>query len=182
MPFPVAHGLVGASVVAVWRPEESLSRDWKALLFGAVLAVCPDLDFFFVWILHWRGWHRGFTHSIMFALISGCLMWAVLGTSRLREAAAYGSAVLSHALLDFSTTKLGSGVELLWPFSIERFKLGVVSLSEFGLQHALLRDTLKTMFKAGLVEFLIFAPLLLIILWLRKIVSPMFRSEVGAME
>lgn len=46
MPFPVAHSLVGASVAAAWRPQDSIGRDWKILLFAALLAVCPDFDFF----------------------------------------------------------------------------------------------------------------------------------------
>lgn len=183
MPFPVAHSLVGASVAAAWRPQDSIGRDWKILLFAALLAVCPDFDFFFVWVLHLgRSWHRGFTHSIAFALAAGCLMLTVMGMSRVREAMTYGSAVLSHGLLDFSTTKRGGGVELFWPLSTARVKLGLIGISEFGLKRQPLLDTIMDVIKDSLIELVEFAPLLLIVLLLRRSLSASFRPSYGEEE
>src|SRR5437764_11936394 len=108
MPLPVAHALVGAGTIAIFHPEVGLKRDWKALLFGAVLAVLPDLDFLLVWVFHLGGgWHRGFTHSIAIAFLAACVFLLALGLSRLRTALAFGTAVLSHGLLDFATTNRG---------------------------------------------------------------------------
>ncbi|HKC62693.1 MAG TPA: metal-dependent hydrolase, partial [Pyrinomonadaceae bacterium] len=119
MPLPVAHGAVGAGLVALVRARSSVRHDWKMLLIGAALAISPDVDFFFLWVLHLRGWHRGFTHSITMAVIVTALLFALLGRSRTRDVIAYGLAFLSHGLLDFATTKNAGGVELLWPFSTE---------------------------------------------------------------
>jgi hypothetical protein len=69
---------------------------------------------------------------------------------------------MSHGLLDFATTKVGGGVELLWPFTDERFRLGAVGVSEIvnGFR-------LAEMLKDSAVEALIFAPLLLAVLFLK---------------
>jgi inner membrane protein len=168
MPFPIAHGFVGASVVAASRKRLSLKQDWLVLLFGAFLAIAPDFDFFLVWVFHMRGWHRAFTHSIFFALVAGCLMLAMLGARRMSEAIAYCFALLSHGLLDFAATKAGGGVELLWPFSSQRLKLGLIGISEFGLKHQTRLELIVDMFKACALELLIFAPVFLAILLLKR--------------
>src|SRR5919202_7105095 len=102
MPLPVAHAAVGASIVALVRAKDSVRHDWKMLTVGAALAISPDLDFFFLWELHLRGWHRGFTHSIAMAVIVTALLFALLGRRRVRDVIAYGLALLSHGLLDFA--------------------------------------------------------------------------------
>jgi membrane-bound metal-dependent hydrolase YbcI (DUF457 family) len=175
MPLPIAHGLVGASVVALWRPKGLLGRDWRKMLIGAALAISPDLDFFLPWGLHLRGWHRGFTHSISLALAATGLMIAVLGISHLRDALAYGTALLSHGLLDFLTTQKGGGVELLWPFSNERLKLGWIGFSEFPFGFHVVE-----VIKASLIEILVFAPVLVALLLLREYVFTSFRPTRNA--
>ncbi len=156
MPLPIAHGLLGASIVAAIHPHPAHSR-WRVPLFvGAFLANCPDADFLLVGAFHDKSWHRAFTHSLVFALVVGLLMLAYFGRSRLREAVAYGLAFASHGVLDFITTKFGGGVKLLWPFSQERFKLGVIGLSEIP-SRLLPTEVLRAL----LIEFAIFAPLLL---------------------
>ncbi len=166
MPLPISHGLVGASVAALGQPQSPLLRGWQSLLLGALLAIGPDFDFFLVWGLHLgRGLHRGFTHSLVLAGVVTALMLMMLGISRIREAISYGSAYLSHALLDFSTTKFGGGVELLWPFSTKRFKLELIGLSEFPVGFKL-----SEVIKYGAIELMIFVPLLLSILLIRRFV------------
>ncbi len=131
MPLPIAHACVGAGVVAAVRRRGEPARDlWLPMLVGAVIANCPDLDFILERVIDEHGWHRGPTHSLFFALVVGVLIIAALGTSRLRQAVGYGLAFMSHGLLDSATTKVGGGVELLWPFMDERFKLGLVGVSE----------------------------------------------------
>lgn len=163
MPLPVAHACVGAGVVAVIRPHSNAKSDlWLPMLLGAILANCPDLDFIVARMTQDHGWHRGPTHSLFFALVVGLIILAVMGASRWREAVGYGLALMSHGLLDFAATKLGGGVELLWPLTNERFKLGLVGVSEvlhgFGLVE---------MLKASVTEALIFIPLLLVVLLLK---------------
>jgi membrane-bound metal-dependent hydrolase YbcI (DUF457 family) len=163
MPLPVAHGLVGATAVAAVLPREGTRRYYLSLLAGALLANAADLDFVLVFGLGWRGLHRGPTHSLFFALLVCLLFFAALGRRRAREAAAYGLAYATHALLDFSTTKYGGGLELLWPFSTERFGLRLFSLSELPS----LVPSLQVLTWLCL-EFALFAPPLLLVLWLRR--------------
>lgn len=161
MPLPVAHGLLGASLVAAVLPRERPRRYALSLAAGAFLANAADLDFGLVFALHARGWHRGFTHSLAFAAAVGLAFLVSLGRARAAEAAAYGLAYASHAALDFATTKFGGGVELLWPFTSERYALGWHGLSEIPS-----RVPPAGIVRYVIVELLIFAPpLLALLLW-----------------
>ena len=123
MPLPIAHSLVGASLVAAVVPRRP--RYWLLLAAGAALANAADLDFILVFLFRSRAWHRGFTHSLVFSLAVFLCLLLALGRARAREAAGYGLAYASHALLDFATTevRISRGVELFWPFSEDRFGL-----------------------------------------------------------
>ena len=173
MPLPFAHGLVGAGIVAALHPRPSRRR-FAPLLVGALLANCADLDFVLVALAHDRSYHRGFTHSLAFSLAFCVAMLAVFGRARLREALAYGLAYASHAPLDYSTTKLGGGLELLWPFSSERFGLGLFGLSEIPS-----RMPPAGILKAALLEILLFAPLLASVLFVRRLVRARFEREAS---
>ncbi|HEX8293846.1 MAG TPA: metal-dependent hydrolase [Pyrinomonadaceae bacterium] len=163
MPLPVAHSLVGASLVAAVLPRAGRAGYWAALAGGALVANAADLDFGLSFALGSRGWHRGFTHSLVFALaVLLCLLLA-LGRRRAREAVAFGLAYASHALLDFATTMRGGGVELFWPFSAERLGLRRWALSELPSRLPA-ADILKFLS----LEFLLFAPPLLLLILLRR--------------
>ena len=54
VPLPVAHGLVGASVVAALRPSNQPGR-WRWLALGAFLGIAPDFDFALNWLRLSRG-------------------------------------------------------------------------------------------------------------------------------
>jgi membrane-bound metal-dependent hydrolase YbcI (DUF457 family) len=167
MPLPIAHSLVGASIVALLRPQGSIKRDWPILALGAFLAVTPDFDFFVIWGLNLsRGWHRGPTHSILVAVVATALMLIVAGRAHLRSVLACGAALLSHGILDFLATKEGSGVRLLWPLSRARLKLGLFGLSDFqnGFNWAELIRSL-------LIELTLFGPILLVLLLIREYLS-----------
>ncbi|HEX8162627.1 MAG TPA: metal-dependent hydrolase [Pyrinomonadaceae bacterium] len=158
MPLPVAHGLVGAGVVAAFHPQP-LRRKGLPLVAGALLANCADLDFVPALLAHSKSWHRGFTHSLAFGLlltVSGLALW---GRARRREVLTYGACYTSHGLLDYLTTKAGGGVKLLWPFSRERFGLRLWGLSELPS-----RLPPAEVLRWLAVEFLIFAPPLLVLL------------------
>jgi membrane-bound metal-dependent hydrolase YbcI (DUF457 family) len=168
MPLPFAHGLVGASLVAAIHPRPARWH-YAPLFAGALLANCADLDFALVLLTHDRSFHRSFTHSLVFALALLLVAFIIFGRTRAREALAYGLAYASHALLDYSTMKFGGGVELLWPFSTERFGLGLVGLSELPS-----RLPPAYVFKALLLELLIFAPLLASVLIARRVLRARF--------
>jgi membrane-bound metal-dependent hydrolase YbcI (DUF457 family) len=176
MPLPFAHGLLGASLVAAIHPQPS-RRYFTPLVLGAFLANCPDLDFILVRLFHFRGWHRAFTHSLTMALMFFLISIFVLGAARLREAMAYSLAFASHGLLDFATTKFGGGVELLWPFTSQRFKLGLVGLSELPS-----KLTSIEIVKSVLEETAIFLPLFLLVLLIRYLVYRKQNSLTGTVD
>ena len=78
MPFPVAHGLLGAAVAAALSQPSRTGR-WKSLLGGALLGIFPDFDYALNWLrISGGGWHHGFTHSIVFAFALGLMMAVIL--------------------------------------------------------------------------------------------------------
>lgn len=100
---------------------------WWAALAGAIFALLPDIDYFFIFWdrLAFIRYHRGFTHSLvalaLFAL-AGALLGRYLGGPRwFKPLFIIGLAVLaSHLLLDLATSY---GTQLLNPFSKRRFAL-----------------------------------------------------------
>ena len=163
MPLPIAHGLFGASIVAAIYPAPTAKRYCLPLLIGAFLANCPDLDFFIVWLLNSRAWHRAFTHSLLFSFIFGTVLLLLLGKSRIKEVIAYGLAFMSHGILDYVTTKEGGGIELLWFVSRERLKLGLVGISELPSRLSILEIIM-----AVAKEIVVFTPLFFIVLMMRR--------------
>jgi membrane-bound metal-dependent hydrolase YbcI (DUF457 family) len=163
MPLPVAHSLVGASIVAALVPQIPSSHQSKSLLIGACFALCPDFDFLLLWLLHYETAHRGFTHSFAFAGVACLGALALLRRTRLKTVLVYGLAFMSHGVLDYLTTRAGQGVELLWPFSSERLRFGLwdISKSPFDLPA-------EDILIALLIEAAIFAPPLLGILLVRR--------------
>lgn len=165
MPLPIAHGLLGASIVAVTLKEASPLRNWKPLLFGASLSILPDFDYFLGTSLH-----RGFTHSLIFASIVGMACLAATGLERIKAAIGYAGALFSHVLLDYATTKTMPGVELLWPFSTRRFGLGLVDyyhLTGIDPVFFLSRGVMMDLLKMGMLELIIFLPIFLLVLSLK---------------
>jgi inner membrane protein len=163
MPTPVAHSLVGAGLVAAVLPRAGRARYWLPLAAGAVLANAADLDFLLVAAFRSRAWHRGFTHSLVFALAVFLCFLLALGRARAREAAAFGLAYASHVLLDFATTRESRGLELLWPFSVER-----LGLRWWGLSETPSRLPAAEILKSLSLEFVLFAPPLLFLILLRR--------------
>jgi membrane-bound metal-dependent hydrolase YbcI (DUF457 family) len=163
MPLPISHGLFGASVVAALYPGKISPRLAAPLFAGAVVANLADLDFLLVFVTHWMKWHRGFTHSIAFAVLVLFLFLFFFGKERVREALAYSLAFASHFVLDFLTTRAAGGVELFFPFSRGRY-----AARWFGLSENPYDMTWAERFQAVLVEFALFFSLLAVILFLRK--------------
>ena len=129
MPLPIAHGLLGATITVLLHRQGSRNY-FRPVLIGAALANAADFDFLLVFVLGSKAWHRGFSHSIVFALGLGLAMLLVSRWRNIRHATAYTLAFGSHGLLDFATAKFGGGVELFWPWSPQRYKLGLLGLSE----------------------------------------------------
>jgi membrane-bound metal-dependent hydrolase YbcI (DUF457 family) len=179
MPLPVAHCLLGASIVVAAHPEPS-NRYYTPLVAGAFLATAADLDFLLVFIFDSGTWHRGFSHSIMLGLLVCVIFMLSLGKRHIREAIVYGLAFTSHGILDsattsYATTSKGGGAELLWPFSDERLGLGWIGLSEIPSKLPAV-----AIVRALAVEFVVFAALLALAAYLRKFLWKTERAREGA--
>ena len=162
MPLPIAHGLLGAVIARIIHPNAD-SRNPKPLIFGFVLANCPDLDFGFSFLFGWHDFHRGLTHSLMFAILITAVIFIWRRKGNWQISLAYSAAFLSHTILDYLCAKFG-GVRLFIPFSNDAYGLGIIGFSE-----------LTNGFNAvdiiffSLIETLIFVPFfLLIIFFIRR--------------
>jgi inner membrane protein len=100
---------------------------WWAALAGAILALLPDVDYFFIFWdrLAFIRYHRGFSHSLValpFFALAGALLGRLLGGPRwFKPLLILGVAVLlSHLLIDLATSY---GTQLFNPFSRRRLSL-----------------------------------------------------------
>ncbi|HKQ79550.1 MAG TPA: metal-dependent hydrolase [Blastocatellia bacterium] len=171
MPLPVAHSLLGATIVATTRKNLSFRKDWLALSLGATLAIIPDFDLILSWVLGYDvKTHGGFTHSIIFSLAAGLLACFLMGEKNLRGFTTYGLATLSHGILDVVTRKEFGGSALLWPVSLRKFRLGWFDYFEFYPSPAtepiivILRNALEVC----RYELMIFMPVFLFVVWLKR--------------
>jgi inner membrane protein len=113
---PLALGLaLGSNIV---------SR--RLLMAGVVASVLPDLDVIAfrlgIGYSHELG-HRGFSHSLLVAMLLGALAAACAKHLAATRKAAFlfvFAAAASHGLLDMLTNG-GLGVALVWPFSEQRY-------------------------------------------------------------
>jgi membrane-bound metal-dependent hydrolase YbcI (DUF457 family) len=145
MSLPLAHALVGGSVaVALW-PERTPAGVRRGLVVGALLGVCPDVDFLLgrLRLLSW-GWHHGPTHSVAFAVVVGAAVSWALGLRGWRGVLACVLPVLSHSVLDYLVTE-SPGVALWWPVT------GAVAFV-----------------KLCAAEILLFGPVLALAVWARR--------------
>jgi membrane-bound metal-dependent hydrolase YbcI (DUF457 family) len=167
MPLPVAHGLVGATVAAaLTQPSRPLR--WKLLLVGTLLAISPDFDYALNWLrISGGGWHHGFTHSFVFAVVLGLLMAIILRERKARSIAVLICATASHTLLDFMMTE-SLGVALWWPFTNQRYKMRVPNPIDYTWSDASLWAAAVDVLRISLMELIIFGPILVVVLLLRR--------------
>ncbi|HEV7241277.1 MAG TPA: metal-dependent hydrolase [Thermoanaerobaculia bacterium] len=115
MPTIVTHPLI--ALTKTWFPR--LPRG--AVLLGAIGSILPDADVaafaFGIPYAHMFG-HRGFSHSIVFALLFALAATAVV-RGRFATFAFVFLCTMSHALLD-AMTDGGLGIAFFSPFSNER--------------------------------------------------------------
>lgn len=169
----LGHIAVGLAAARLYRrtAEPTSSLVFRFFAFSAA-SLLPDADViaFGLGIPYEAPFgHRGASHSIVFALLSGLVagLIAARGTTRargLRVGLFIGAIIATHGPLD-ALTDGGEGVALLWPFSTQRFffpwrplpvaPIGINFLSRAGLAVAK-------------VEIIAFAPLFLFGLWPRR--------------
>jgi len=129
MPSFVTHVFSGAALGAAYSRERMPVRFW---ILAALCSVLPDIDSlaFYYGIRSGEVFgHRGFTHSLLFALLLGVVVVvlafrdAPLFSKKWWELAAFFFAITaSHGMLDAMTDK-GYGVGFFVPFDNTRYFL-----------------------------------------------------------
>ncbi len=129
---PISQASFGASLSQSFANDKS--KQWSALVIGALSGVAPDLDVLINSAddpLLFLEFHRQFTHSLIFipfGAILCSLVFYPFAKSKLSFAQIYLFAFLgyaTHGLLDACTSY---GTQLFWPFSTERFAWSTVSI------------------------------------------------------
>ena len=130
MPTIFSHALT-ATAAAQWWAGRSPARFW---MWTAVCAMLPDVDVIaFAFGIPYGDMfgHRGFTHSLLFAVVVGALVAAhvshqlhPLHASHLSRPAAlfiwFTALTASHGILD-AMTNGGRGIAFFAPFSGDRY-------------------------------------------------------------
>ena len=136
MPTIFSHTVIP---IAIALGARRISR--RLLFTGMAASIAPDLDVaafrFGIAYSHEFG-HRGFSHSLVFALmlaIFAALFAPELRTKRMTAFIFIFVATASHGLLDMFTNG-GLGVALFWPYTDARyfFPLRMIDVSPIGLR------------------------------------------------
>lgn len=117
MPLPLGHIAAGLATHEL-TADRPVSSRWKLLATIVVLSNLPDLDVVIGLLLQWNGsaFHRGPTHSLLFALVMGfAASRASKAWDRLPQLGFWGcfSLILSHVAADALLSS--SAVSFLWP-------------------------------------------------------------------
>ncbi|HEX8288576.1 MAG TPA: metal-dependent hydrolase [Pyrinomonadaceae bacterium] len=163
MSLPILHSIVGVSIVVLCYPRNSLTKDWKLLLFAALIAVSPDLDYLLVYGLHMSyEYHRSFTHSVFVAPAIALLILIANRFSHVKLTLVYTLVLLSHGILDFLVSYEKDGVKLLYPLSDKRFEFEMIEMFERTT------NSWQEFINQASLELIIFTPILLILLLVRE--------------
>lgn len=98
---------------------------WPVLLVGCLFAILPDIDVigFEYGVSYYSSWgHRGFTHSIFFALLSAAFATYCFRRLQAKPVAIFlflWVSMVSHGILD-AMTYGGLGIAFAWPFDDAR--------------------------------------------------------------
>jgi len=121
MPLPIGHAAIGFATHSCCNGNESSCARWKVLLGILILSSLPDVDVVLGIVLTGNGnvFHRGPTHSLIFALIGGYLasevwkLWSQLPKLSFRSCFLL---FLSHILADSVFTI--SPISFFWPITV----------------------------------------------------------------
>jgi inner membrane protein len=177
MPTLITHAIIGGSAAIALASNSSWDRTTKyEIAFLSVLcSVIPDADVsaFALDIPYGHTFgHRGFFHSLLFALLLGlatsCLFprqAPVLSRRWFLLAAYFCTLSCSHGLLD-ACTQGGLGVALLSPFDTTRYRFSYAPFTAAPLSlHQMFTPWGARVLRMELV--LLWVPALLVVLWCR---------------
>lgn len=129
----LTHGLLGYAVYAAFDKEEETKKERLGYASVAILgAEIPDIEGFTTFMdpAVYLTWHRGFTHSFLFAPVMALLAVGLvfLFNRSIRFGKAFGLAwagTIVHIASDWSNTW---GTGLLEPVLPERYSLGILPI------------------------------------------------------
>ena len=152
MPLPLGHSAIGLATHELSSKDSTLTK-WKVVLFVSVLANLPDMDVVVGLLLRENGaaFHRGPTHSLVFAVIMGwvaSMAWKIWPKIPRLGFAICFLVIFSHVLSDLFFTS--TPVSLLWPLEVNW------SLGHSGWTDVLGTVFLKAFQDAGIVLGCIF--------------------------
>ena len=121
MPLPLGHSAIGFATHSLISKDKSCFNKWQVAIFMVILSNLPDIDVVLGLILQNNGsaFHRGPTHSILFALIMGFIasqsskLWSQIPTISFKTCFLL---ILSHVVADYFLTN--SPVSFYWPFEV----------------------------------------------------------------
>jgi membrane-bound metal-dependent hydrolase YbcI (DUF457 family) len=118
MPFPVGHTAIGLAAAESLQAAPAAGSRLAQFVFISVLANLPDIDMVFGLLIHSNGsiFHRGPTHSLLFALLAGFAashMWRLWHRIPRFGFQLCALLVFSHVAADMLLTS--APVSLLWP-------------------------------------------------------------------
>jgi membrane-bound metal-dependent hydrolase YbcI (DUF457 family) len=121
MPLPLGHTAIGLAAYHSVGPAAEPAPRWKLLVWIILLANLPDSDVVLGLLVDGNGnlFHRGPTHSLVFALTTGYLAARAGRLSRHIPALGFVTCfllVFSHVVADMVFTT--APVSLLWPFEV----------------------------------------------------------------
>jgi membrane-bound metal-dependent hydrolase YbcI (DUF457 family) len=121
MPLPIGHAAIGFTTHSLCGENLSGVCRWKALLGILIFSNLPDVDVVLGIVFHENGnvFHRGPTHSLVFALIVGFLASRVLGLWSELPKFSFRICfllILSHVVADFVFTS--SPISFCWPIAV----------------------------------------------------------------
>ena len=153
MAFGFGHLIVGWLLGKLF---EKISKSklswwcWGALILGSIL---PDVDLIIDWTLSLHI-HRAFTHSLVFALFIGFLVYVFFEALKVKEksfniALALGCGVCIHLIVDMF---YAPGIMLLWPGKFIISYFSVVDYSPILLLPILTVETLTGNLKEAFLD------------------------------
>jgi membrane-bound metal-dependent hydrolase YbcI (DUF457 family) len=120
MPLPLGHAAIGLATYELSTNRSAFKNGYRLAII-TFLANLPDIDVVIGLFLRSNGnaFHRGPTHSLLFALVMGLVVWAINKRwLKIPEISFFYAflIILSHVCADAWLTQ--SRVSFFWPFEI----------------------------------------------------------------
>jgi len=147
MPLPLGHSAIGFAthclISDLILKEKNSLNNWQAAILIVILSNLPDIDVLFGLIFQSNGsaFHRGPTHSILFAFTMGFIaskfskLWPNMPTLSFK---ACFMLIFSHVMADYFLTD--SAVSFYWPFEAN-WSTGTSGWSQ--VIHTVIYDTVE---------------------------------------